>query len=151
MPAPVFSLSSFTIDDVMLNLFYLPSNFSLSLTRFICLNISFKISYPTLRLNRLRDIRFHIFAFLRGQGCCFLVGVGLCMLLEPLLALDYSIANSRRKKLDCPDGIIITRDNIVDVVRIAVCINYSYYRNFQFLRLFDGNALALRINDKQAS
>jgi hypothetical protein len=29
IPAPVFSLSSLTIDDVTLNLIYLPSNFSL--------------------------------------------------------------------------------------------------------------------------
>src|SRR5579875_997043 len=67
------------------------------------------------------------------------------LLLGP--ALDRGVGYARGNQANGANAVIIGRDDIVDDVRIAVGIHHRDDRDLQPLRLGDGDALPLGIDD----
>ena len=79
--------------------------------------------------------------------------VGLCLLfLEHLFStLDAGIGNPGCNQPYCPYGIIISRYDIIDFIRITVGINNRNNRYIETFSLTHCNCLIFRINNKDSA
>ena len=60
---------------------------------------------------------------------CLCRSLSLCLnSVAAVSALDNSVSNSACNKLYGTDSVVVTGNNIVNLVRVAVCVNNSYDR-----------------------
>ncbi len=67
----------------------------------------------------------------------FASSLSLNLELLALLAFQNSVSHGLGDQLDSADSIVVARDYVVDLVRIAVGINDSYDRDTQLASLCD--------------
>ena len=89
-----------------------------------------RLFYPInpARENRVFAGKEQLFVvFLLLDGCLF----GSCLLGEllALVALDDGVSDDGRDELDRADSVVVTRDDIISVVRVAVGVDDSDDRN----------------------
>src|SRR5690606_6819334 len=66
-----------------------------------------------------------------------------------LLAFQHSISHCSSVDLDSTDGVVVTRDNVVDTVRVGVGIHDTNNRNTQLVGFLNGNALVINVDYEQ--
>ena len=62
--------------------------------------------------------------------------------------LDRGVGHERTEQSDCPDGIVVGRDDVVELVRVDIRVTRADGRDLELVGLRDGNPLAVRIHDE---
>src|SRR5688500_18370389 len=70
-------------------------------------------------------------------------------LLPDLRTDDRGVGDARREQLDRADRVVVTGDDVIDPIRIAVGIGDRDDRNLELARLVDGNVLLVRVDHEQ--
>ncbi len=92
-----------------------------------------------------------------GLGCCEQLGLpgrqrlDLATLFGLLVALDEALGGSIRddagQQADRADGVVVTRDRVLNLVGVAVGVEDRDDRDAQLVRLVDGEVLLLGVDD----
>src|SRR5690606_36466400 len=64
-------------------------------------------------------------------------------------AADHGISHGAHVQLDGTDGVVVTRDDVVDAFRAAVGIDDADDRNAQLVGFGDGDALVVDVDHEQ--
>src|SRR5579864_4022030 len=63
-------------------------------------------------------------------------------------ALSDRVSHPGREEPDRPKGVVVARDDVVDLVRVAIRVDDADDRNLQLARLVDGDLLVLGVDDE---
>ena len=66
-------------------------------------------------------------------------------------AFDTGVGNARRDELDGANGVVVSRDRVGDVVRIAVRVQNRDHGNLQPVRFLYGNVFDAGVEDEDGS
>src|SRR5699024_10793822 len=118
---------------------------------FICLHIIYEYIRITGLYASLRSLGLHcLLSFL----CCLVVSfLALCVLFltvlsSALVRLNNSVCHLGNDQFYSADSVVISRDHIVKLLRIAVCVSDTDQRDSQCVSLLHTDSLFLRVNDE---
>lgn len=81
----------------------------------------------------------------------FLFFSSLGSLLLSLSAFNNSVSHSAGNKFYGTYSVIVSGNNVIDIVGIAVCINYSNDRNAKLFSFRNSDLFLTRVNHEQRS
>ena len=93
-------------------------------------------------------LRFSVSGSLSLLSGSFLVSLFSLALLQ---TLSYSVAASCQHYIDRILGVVVCRDNVVDILRVRVCINHCEDRNTQTVGLSYSDVLLHYVNNEECA
>src|SRR3954451_10140114 len=70
-------------------------------------------------------------------------------LFGDVVTLEHRVCDLLREQTDRANGVVVARDDVVDVLRVAVRVDDGHHRDVELLRLFDRDVLLLRVDDEE--
>src|SRR5437763_4473494 len=70
-------------------------------------------------------------------------------LLGDVVALEHSVGDLLREQADRADRVVVARNDVIDVFRIAVRVDDGHHGDAQLLRFLDRDVLLLRVDDEE--